>query len=79
MVLLPSFVMKDVLRAIARFSPTIFPAVPTIYNAIAHHPLASRYDLRSIRVCISGAAPLPLEVTEAFEGVTGVRWWRATG
>jgi long-chain acyl-CoA synthetase len=72
-VLLPRFVMKDVLRAIARFRPTVFPAVPTMYNAIAHHPLATRYDLRSIRVCISGAAPLPLEVMEAFEGVTGAR------
>jgi long-chain acyl-CoA synthetase len=73
MVLLPRFNMKDVLRAIARFRPTIFPAVPTMYNAIAHHPLAARYDLRSIRVCISGAAPLPGEVAEAFESVTGAR------
>src|SRR5207248_9697119 len=72
-VLLPRFVMKDTLRAIARFRPTVFPAVPTIYNAIANHPLASRYDLRSIRACISGASPLPLEVAEAFEGVTGAR------
>jgi long-chain acyl-CoA synthetase len=72
-VLLPRFTMKDVLRAIARFRPTVFPAVPTMYNAIAHHPLAARYDLRSIRVCISGAAPLPTEVMEAFEGVTGAR------
>jgi len=72
-VLLPRFVMKDVLRAIARFRPTVFPAVPTIYNAIANHPLAARYDLRSIRVCISGAAPLPVEVMQAFEAVTGAR------
>jgi long-chain acyl-CoA synthetase len=44
-----------------------------MYNAIARHPLAARYDLRSIRVCISGAAPLPAEVMQAFEGVTGAR------
>lgn len=72
-VLLPRFVMKDVLRAIARFRPTVFPAVPTIYNAIAHHPLSAHYDLRSIRTCISGAAPLPMEVAHAFESVTGAR------
>lgn len=72
-VLLPRFTMKDVLRAIARFRPTVFPAVPSIYNAIANHPLSQRYDLRSIRVCISGAAPLPSEVAEAFESVTGAR------
>jgi long-chain acyl-CoA synthetase len=72
-VLLPRFNMKDVLRAIARFRPTIFPAVPTMYNAIAHHPMSARFDLRSIRVCISGAAPLPTEVASAFESVTGAR------
>ena len=72
-VLLPRFVIKDVLRAIARWRPTVFPAVPTIYNAIAYHPLSSGYDLRSIRVCISGAAPLPAEVQQAFESVTGAR------
>ncbi len=73
MLLVPRFAIKDVLRSIARFHPTVFPAVPTMYNAIARHPLATRYDLRSIRVCISGAAPLPLEVAEAFEAVTGAR------
>jgi long-chain acyl-CoA synthetase len=72
-VLLPRFVMKDALRAIVRFRPTVFPAVPTIYNAIANHPLAAHYDLRSIRACISGAAPLPLDVAQAFESVTGAR------
>ncbi|HYO48427.1 MAG TPA: AMP-binding protein, partial [Chloroflexia bacterium] len=64
MVLVPRFTMKDVLGAIGRFRPTIFPAVPTMYNAIARHPLSQRYDLRSIRVCISGAAPLPVEVAQ---------------
>ena len=72
-VLLPRFIIKDVLRAIARWRPTVFPAVPTIYNAIAHHPISSSYDLRSIRICISGAAPLPAEVQQAFESVTGAR------
>lgn len=78
-VLLPRFVLKNVLRAIARWRPTIFPGVPAIYSAIANHPLASSYDLRSIRVCISGAAPLPVEVQQAFEGVTGARLVEAYG
>ena len=72
-VMLPKFTMKDLLRAIARFKPTVFPAVPAIYDAIAHYPLVSHYDLRSIRVCISGTTPLPVEVMEAVEGVTGAR------
>lgn len=73
LILLPRFTIKEVLRAIAQFRPTIFPGVPAIYNAIVNHPLAQRYDLRSIRVCISGEAPLPTEVAQTFESVTGAR------
>lgn len=72
-VLLPRFVMKDVLRTITRFRPTVFPAMPAIFNAIARHPLSPHYDLRSMRVSISGGAPLPPDVTEAFESMTGAR------
>jgi long-chain acyl-CoA synthetase len=71
-VLLPRFTMKDTLRAIARFRPTVFPAVPTMYNAIAHHPLSERYNLRSIRVCISGWPRLS-------RVLPGRGWWRVTG
>ena len=73
LILLPRFTIKEVLRAIVRFRPTIFPGVPAIYNAIANHPLAERYDLRSIRVCISGEVPLPTKVAQAFESLTGAR------
>jgi long-chain acyl-CoA synthetase len=72
-VLAPRFTIKDLLRAITRFRPTVFPALPAIFNAIARHPLSPHYDLRSLRLCISGGAPLRLEVTETFEGMTGAR------
>ncbi len=68
---LPRFELVPVLKTIARRKPTIFPAVPTIYNAIVHHPERDSYDLSSIKYCFSGGAPLPVEVKEAFERVTG--------
>lgn len=71
MVLLPRFNTKDVLEAIHKHKPTMFPGVPTMYVAINNHPEVKKYDLRSLRVCISGAAALPLEVARAFEGRTG--------
>jgi long-chain acyl-CoA synthetase len=70
MVLLPSFVTEDVLRAIQRYKPTIFPGVPTMYAALGHYPGVRRFGIDSIKACISGAAPLPVEVQESFEKLT---------
>ncbi len=70
MVIMPGFVTRDVLAAIKRHKPTIFPGVPTMFVAINNVPGARRYGIRSIRACISGAAPLPVEVQEAFEKLT---------
>jgi long-chain acyl-CoA synthetase len=61
----------EMLRLIARHRPTQIPGVPTLYRAIADHPRVARYDLRSVRVCISGSAPLPMEVARRFESITG--------
>jgi long-chain acyl-CoA synthetase len=44
-----------------------------MYSMIVEHPDASRYDLRSLRVCLSGASPLPADVQERFESLTGAR------
>ena len=82
MVVLPSFVAQDVLRAIQRYKPTIFPGVPTMYAALAQFQCA-RYGIDSIKACISGAAPLPVEVQESFEKLTprpaGGRLWPHRG
>lgn len=59
-----------VLSEIDRVKPTLFPAVPTLYNAINNHPDASKHDLTSIRACISGSAPLPLETARTFKEMT---------
>lgn len=70
-ILLPRFEMKQVLSAIAHKKPTMFPGVPTIYTAINTFPEIQRYDLSSIRYCLSGGAPLPVEVKAEFERLTG--------
>jgi long-chain acyl-CoA synthetase len=67
MVLLPRFETVKVLDAIDRYKPAFFPGVPTMYVAINNHPEVSKYDLHSIKACVSGAAPLPLEVQQQFE------------
>lgn len=69
-VLLPVFEMEQVLEHIKKYSPTIFPGVPSIYMAINHAPSARSYGLSAIKACVSGAAPLPVEVQEAFEKLT---------
>jgi len=68
---LPRFDTKQVLKTIHKKRPTMFPAVPTIYTAIIHYPGLAKYDLSSIRYCISGGAPLPLDVKQKFEALTG--------
>jgi long-chain acyl-CoA synthetase len=62
-----------VMKVIQKTHVSIFPGVPTLYTAINHHPDVKRYDLGSVRLCLSGSAPLPLEVAERFEALTGGR------
>jgi len=63
--------IKAILKLINKRKPTVFPGVPTMYIAILRHPKVSKYDLKSIRACISGSAPLPNEVRHQFDAVTG--------
>ena len=71
MILLPRFELKQLLATLKRTRPTYFPAVPTIYNVLANLGADQRPDLSSVKVCISGGAPLPIEVRHAFEVNTG--------
>ncbi|MCQ3976208.1 MAG: long-chain fatty acid--CoA ligase [Anaerolineae bacterium] len=67
--------MVHVLNAINIHRPTYFPGVPALYTAITNHPdvKAGKYDLKSIKACISGAAGLPVEVQTQFQRITGGR------
>ncbi|MCG3113893.1 MAG: long-chain fatty acid--CoA ligase [Candidatus Manganitrophus sp. SB1] len=71
LVLLPRFVTKDVLHAIQKTRSTIFMGVQAMYVAINNFPDVKKYDLSSIKVCISGAGPLHVEVQRQFEALTG--------
>jgi long-chain acyl-CoA synthetase len=71
MVILPRFNVEEVLETIQKQRPTIFPGAPTMYIGLINHPKIGEYDLSSIKSCISGSAPLPPEVQERFETITG--------
>lgn len=70
LILKPTFNVAEILKAIKQFRPTIFPGVPSMYVAINNFRGVRGYGLSSIRACISGSAPLPVEVQEAFEKLT---------
>ena len=70
MILLPRLDLHEMLAAIDKYKPQHFPGTPRIYVAINNAPETKKYDLRSIQACMSGAAPLPLEVAQKFEEIT---------
>jgi long-chain acyl-CoA synthetase len=70
MILLPTFDTAEVLEHIRKYRPSLFPGVPAMYVAINNFPGIRKYNIRSIDACLSGAAPLPIEVKEAFEKLT---------
>ncbi len=71
MVIIPKFDFETALKTIEKQKPTLFPGAPTIYIGLMNHPDLAKYDLSSIKACISGSAALPVEVQENFERVTG--------
>jgi len=71
LILLPRFEIKTLLKTIHRLRPTIFFGVPTIFAAVNAYSDLKRYDLSSIRYCISGGAPLPVKIKNRFEALTG--------
>ena len=73
MLLLPDFTLNQVLHNIWSYHPTFFPGVPSMFSALTQAPNIRSYGIGSIRACICGAAPLPVEVQEAFEKLTQAR------
>jgi long-chain acyl-CoA synthetase len=67
--------LDDLLHTIEKTRPTAFSGVPTLFNALLHHPKvrAGKIDFSSVRVCFSGAAPLLAETKRRFEELTGGR------
>jgi long-chain acyl-CoA synthetase len=72
-VILPRFELRATLNAIRKYHPTLFHGVPTMYVAFNNAPHVERYGFKSLRICMSGGAALPVEVRERFEVLTGGR------
>jgi len=70
-ILVPKPQPEPLLEAMEKFKPTVAPLVPTMFIGILNHPGVERADLSSIKTCVSGSAPLPLEVIRGFEEKTG--------
>jgi long-chain acyl-CoA synthetase len=70
-VLIPKYDVEALLTAIRDYRPTYFPAVPTIYISLLNHPKAKEYGIDKVRIFNSGSAPLPVEVIDQFERITG--------
>ena len=73
LVLLPRPEIKAIVEAIEKHQVTLFPGVPTLYVAFNNFPGIEKRNVKSIRICLSGAAPLPVEVAKRFEELTGAR------
>jgi long-chain acyl-CoA synthetase len=65
--------ISGVIKAIEKYRPTIFCGVPTMYIALINQPDIQKHNMRSVRLCISGASALPVEVQRQFEALTGGR------
>jgi long-chain acyl-CoA synthetase len=70
-IMIPKFDVNLLLDAIKRYEPTFFPGVPTLYISLLNHPDARTCGLDRVRRFNSGSAPLPIEVLEKFEALTG--------
>lgn len=71
--MLPRFDAGQALKTLARVKATAIPGVPTMYQALLDHPNCGKTDFSSLRVCISGGAPLPQPLKQRFEATTGAR------
>ncbi|MGP1352580.1 MAG: long-chain-fatty-acid--CoA ligase [Parasphingopyxis sp.] len=72
-IMLPRWNAAQALKAIERTKATALPGVPTMYTALLDHPQTAKTDFSSLRVCISGGAPLPAETKAKFEDLTGAK------
>ncbi len=72
-IVLPKFSTEDVFKAIKEYGPTYFPGVFSMYIALLSSPHLGKYRkyLTSIKYCVSGAAPLPVEVAKMWSAATG--------
>ena len=73
LILLPRFRLDAMLQAIHKKRPTLLPGVPAMFAAINGYKRLEKFDLSSLKFCLSGGAPLPMRVKEEFERLTGCK------
>jgi len=71
LILVPKFDLAESIKLMNQLRPTVLPGVPTLFNAILKNKGAGKADLSSLKWCMSGGAPLPLEVMRGFQAMTG--------
>lgn len=71
-VLIPKPEARAILEAVHKYKVTFIPGVPTLFNAMINHPEIKKYNLSSVKECLSGAAPLALETIRGFQDLTGI-------
>lgn len=67
----PRYVPLDVLKGIHKLKPTVFPGAPSVYISLLQQKDIDKYDLSSIKCCVSGSAPIPIEYIEQFDKRAG--------
>ena len=78
-IIMPRFVLDDALKLIDQDQADDHAGVPTMFIAMLNHPKIKSFDLSSLKFCLSGGAPLPLEVKrEVRDADRAARWSRAT-
>ncbi|MEM0440727.1 MAG: AMP-binding protein [Candidatus Caldarchaeum sp.] len=67
LIIFPRLEIEKFMKDVAKFSATIFPGVPTLFNVMSKHKLADEIKYVSLKLVISGADMLPPEVADNFE------------
>ncbi|MCR4665787.1 MAG: long-chain fatty acid--CoA ligase [Desulfovibrio sp.] len=67
----PHFDPRETLRIIEEYKPSIFPSAPAMFISLLQQKELANYDLKSIKICLSGSAPLPEDIYKRFQAVTG--------
>ncbi len=73
LIIMPRFILADAMKLIDSTKPTVMPGVPTMFIAMLGHPKLKKFDLSSLKYCVSGGAPLPVDVKQKFEALTGCK------
>ena len=73
LIIMPRFVLDDAMKLIDKAKPTVMPGVPTMYIAMLNHPKLRVFNMSSLKFCLSGGAPLPVDVKQRFEKLTGCK------